>query len=95
MDLGQYLDKSGCECLNEADDHPWAHAMTSGGGFLESDCDEQIILSLSFNQAVKIHSIKIKGPEGKGPKHIRLFHNLPNTVDFDRADNMEATQDFT
>ncbi|XP_069108906.1 uncharacterized protein, partial [Argopecten irradians] len=42
MDLGSFINKSGCECLNEADDHPLAHAFTTKGGYLESDCDEQI-----------------------------------------------------
>ena len=51
MDLDTLLDKKLCECLNEADDHPYEHALTSGGGYLESDCDEQLILSLAFNQA--------------------------------------------
>ena len=50
VDLSKFLNKPGCECLNEADDHPYAHALNSGGGFLESDCDEQLILSLAFNQ---------------------------------------------
>ena len=55
MDLDTLLDKKLCECLNEADDHPYEHALTSGGGYLESDCDEQLILSLAFNQVqVKI-----------------------------------------
>jgi hypothetical protein len=41
MDLTKFLEKPGCECLNESDDHPFADCLTSGGGFLESDCDEQ------------------------------------------------------
>ena len=49
MDLVTFIDKSGSECLNEDDDHPYGHCLTSGGGFLQSDCDEQLILSLSFN----------------------------------------------
>ena len=63
------------------------------GGYLESDCDEQLILSLAFNQAVKVHSLKIKAPSDKGPKNIRIFMNQPNTLDFDSADSMIATQD--
>ena len=94
MDLDTLLDKKLCECLNEADDHPYEHALTSGGGFLESDCDEQLILSLSFNQAVKVHSLKLKAPADKGPKNIRIFMNQPNTIDFDKADSMVATQDL-
>jgi len=93
MDLTSFIDKSRSECLNEDDDHPYAHCLTSAGGFLQSDCDEQIILSLSFNQSVKIHSLKIKAPTDKGPKTLRVFQNQPNTLDFDGADSMEAAQD--
>lgn len=53
MDLGTFIVKNECECLNEADDHPLAHALTSGGGYLASDCDEQLIINISFNQVCK------------------------------------------
>ncbi len=49
-----YVDKSKSECLNEADEHPYVHCLSAGGGYLESDCDEQLILSLSFNQVGEI-----------------------------------------
>ena len=42
MDLSTLINKSGSECLNESDDHPLTHALTSKGGYLESDCDEQV-----------------------------------------------------
>jgi len=93
LDLMTFIDKSRSECLNEDDDHPYAHCLTSAGGFLQSDCDEQIILSLSFNQSVKIHSLKLKAPSDKGPKTLRVFQNQPNTLDFDKADSMAAAQD--
>jgi len=96
IELNSFISKNACECLNEADDHPFAHCLQDGvGGYLESDCDEQLILSLSFNQAVKIHSLKIKAPADKGPKNIRIFMNQPNTLDFDGADSMIATQDIS
>ena len=94
MDLTSFLDKSKSECLNESDDHPYAHCLTPGGGFLESDCDEQLILALTFNQAMKVHSLKIKAPSDKGPKTIRIFQNQPNTLDFDKADSMVSIQDL-
>lgn len=50
MDLATFIVKNECECLNEADDHPLAHALTSGGGHLASSCDEQLIINISFNQ---------------------------------------------
>ena len=51
MDLSPFINKSGCECLNEADDHPLAHCLTSKGGYLESDCDEQVrvVLLCQYN----------------------------------------------
>merc|ERR1712029_721754 len=93
MDLVTFIDKSKSECLNEDDEHPYQHCLSSGGGYLGSDCDEQLILSLSFNQSVKIHSLKLKAPADKGPKTLRIFQNQPNTLDFDKADSMEAAQD--
>jgi len=42
MDLLSFINKAHCECLNEADEHGLADALTSQDGFLESDCDEQV-----------------------------------------------------
>ncbi|XP_019879651.1 thioredoxin-like protein 1 [Aethina tumida] len=94
MDLHPFIMKAQCECLNESDDHPFTHCLTSGGGYLQSDCDEQLIISVTFNQSVKIHSLKIKAPADKGPKFIRLFINQPRTLDFDSADNCYSVQDL-
>jgi thioredoxin len=93
VDLAQYIDKANSECLNEDDDHPFHECLTRGDGFLQSDCDEQLIISLSFTQVVKVHSIKVKAPSDSGPKTLRLFLNQPNTLDFDKAAGMVATQD--
>ncbi|KAK9503601.1 hypothetical protein O3M35_010129 [Rhynocoris fuscipes] len=94
MDLLSFIMKNQCEALNESDDHPLSHCLTSSGGFLESDCDEQLIISLAFNQAVKVHSIKFKGPADKGPKKVKLFINQPNTLDFDAAASNVAVQEL-
>ena len=93
MDLSPFILKANCECLNEHDDHPFTHCLQAGGGFLQSDCDEQLILSIAFNQGVKIHSLKIKGPVDKGPKTIKIFINQPHTLDFDLANSYTSVQD--
>ncbi|XP_064596138.1 thioredoxin-like protein 1 [Liolophura sinensis] len=93
-DLNSFLNKSGCECLNESDDHPFTHAITQKGGYLESDCDEQLIIHMAFNQAVKLHSLQLLAPEDKGPKTIKIFINQPHTLDFDQCENMEPLQKF-
>lgn len=83
-----------CECLNESDDHCLAHGLSSEKGYLESDCDEQLIISITFTQAVKVHSLKIKAPSDKGPKTLKLFINQPRTMDFDMADSNICVQDL-
>ena len=52
-------------------------------------------MSYQFFKGVKVHSIKIKAPSDKGPKTVRIFQNLPNTLDFDKADSMVCAQDLT
>jgi len=94
IDLGTFITSNQCECLNEADEHPMVHALKSEGGFLQSDVDEQLIMSISFNQAIKLHSLKLKAPLELGPKEIRLFINQPRTIDFDQADSMNCVQDL-
>uniref|UniRef100_A0A6P7GCY9 Thioredoxin-like protein 1 n=1 Tax=Diabrotica virgifera virgifera TaxID=50390 RepID=A0A6P7GCY9_DIAVI len=54
----------------------------------------QLIISIAFNQSVKIHSLKIKAPADKGPKTIRIFINQPRTLDFDLADSYTSVQDL-
>lgn len=92
VDLVTFIAKSTCECLNDSDDHPFANCLSAGGGYLESDCDEQLIMSYGFNQAVKLHSLKISAPEDSGPKTLKLFINQPRTLDFDQADTSEPVQ---
>lgn len=93
MDLTGLLSKKDVECLNEADDQTLGACLT-GSTYLESDCDAQLIINLPFTQPVKCHSIQIKGPPDCGPKNIKLFINLPMTLDFDSAEQMEPIQAF-
>jgi len=90
--LNGEVNSAASECLNENDEHPLAHCLTQQGGYLASDCDEQLIISLSFNQAVKVHSLLFKGPEDKAPKTVKVFINQPSTLDFDKAEGYEPTQ---
>lgn len=111
MDLSPFILKAQCECLNENDEHPLTNALSTGGGFLQSDCDEQVfffickhiginilfsqlIISITFNQAVKVHSLKVKGPMDKGPKTIKIFINQPRTLDFDMAESCSCVQEL-
>lgn len=94
MDLNTFISKNECECLNESDDHCMVHCLTPSGGYLQSDCDDQLILSITFNQVVKIHSLKFRAPMHLGPKDVKLFINQPRTIDFDMAESMTSVQDL-
>jgi len=58
MELNSFIMKSQCEALNDSDNHPLL-ALIENNGYIESDCDQQLILSLAFKQPVKVHSIKV------------------------------------
>jgi len=93
MDLFGFICKKDCECLNESDEYQLNGCLNSGGAsYLESDADEQLIINIPFNQPIKLHSLKIKGPADRGPKTIKIFINQPRTLDFDQASQMEPIQ---
>lgn len=92
-----HIDKKSIECLNQSSSHTVNALFQDGStsGFLESDCDEQLIISVSFQQAVKIHSLRFFAPsDGHGPKIIKIFINRTSTLDFDEAEIMEAVQEI-
>ncbi|XP_001943433.1 thioredoxin-like protein 1 [Acyrthosiphon pisum] len=93
MDLSSFIVRSQCEALNDSDDHPLP-GLFEKSGYIESDCDQQLILSFIFTKPVKVHSIKVKAPKHNGPKSLRLFTNHPNTIDFDSATFNLAAQEL-
>ena len=92
MSLNSLLNSSGSECLNECDDHPLDNCLQDNAALLKSDCDEQLIISLAFNQVVKIQSLKLRAPATSGPKTLRVFKNQPRTLDFSQAESFESIQ---
>lgn len=94
MDLTGLIDSKGCECLNGSDKTPFENVLKVDETYLESDCDEQLIMMVSFNQAVKLHSLKIYGPAENGPKTVKMFLNQSRTLDFESAEHMEPVQEL-
>lgn len=93
IDLSSLIMKSGCECLNESDSHPFNNCLNDNKeSYLESDCDEQLIITFAFTQSIKLHSIKFRAPEEYGPKTLKLFLNHPKSIDFDTAESLEPVQ---
>jgi len=89
-DLSVFFAKKDSECLNESDIHTFANLL-EGKGYLESDCDEQLLISIGFSKPVKLHSLKVSGPDN-APKTLCLFINQPHTMDFDQAAGQHPVQ---
>ncbi|GAB1607129.1 thioredoxin-like protein 1 [Argonauta hians] len=92
MDLYSLINESCSECLNESDAHTFSNCLRKGNRYLESDCDEQLILFVSFNQPIRLHSFKMQAPAENGPKTLKFFINQPRTLDFDQAETMGSIQ---
>lgn len=93
VDLASLINKKDSECMNQSDDHTWEHALTlSNSLYLESDCDEQLLLHVTFSQSVKLHSLIIQGPEDNGPKDVKIFINQTRSLDFDSAESNTCLQ---
>ena len=68
--------------------------------FTESDCDEQLLLNIPFNQAVRLTGLSLAGPgadaagadPGALPRQVRLFVNRPS-LGFAEAEADPATQE--
>nr|XP_046196820.1 thioredoxin-like protein 1 [Oncorhynchus gorbuscha] len=93
MDLMPFVNKAGCECLNESDESGFDNCLVKDTTYLESDCDEQLLVTMAFNQPVKLYSMKLQTSDfAQAPKCVKIFINLPRSMDFDDAERSEATQ---
>ncbi|XP_009771079.1 PITH domain-containing protein At3g04780 [Nicotiana tabacum] len=103
VDLSDFIDWSGVECLNQNSSHSISNALKQGyredeGLNLESDADEQLLIYIPFNQVIKLHSFVIKGPEEEGPKTVKLFSNkehmgFSNVSDYPPSDTAILSED--
>ncbi|KAI0501198.1 hypothetical protein KFK09_016141 [Dendrobium nobile] len=103
VDLVDFVDWRGVECLNQSSAHVIDNALKQGyrdddGLHLESDADEQLLIYIPFTQVVKLHSVVIKGPEEEGPRTLKLFANkenmgFSNVNDYPPSDSLMLSQD--
>lgn len=81
IDCLSLVNKTNSYCLNESSSHPHSKLFAFDGAigpdsFLESDSDEQLLLSLTFNSTVKISSIQFATlTDGTAPCIIKMFIN--------------------
>uniref|UniRef100_A0A7S1VA43 PITH domain-containing protein n=1 Tax=Grammatophora oceanica TaxID=210454 RepID=A0A7S1VA43_9STRA len=97
MDLSSKIDNSDCYARNEAAGYPFTNLFIGDTRLgCKSDADEQLILHISFQEFVKVHSIKLTefnsglNPE-ENPTKIHLYVNREN-LGFEDADQVDPTQ---
>ncbi|KAL0005610.1 hypothetical protein SO802_013171 [Lithocarpus litseifolius] len=103
VDLVDFIDWSGVECLNQSTSQSVPNALKQGyreddGLNLESDADEQLLIYIPFTQVIKLHSILIKGSEEEGPKTVKLYSNkehmgFSNVNEFPPSDTVVLSPD--
>ncbi|GAB1517719.1 hypothetical protein RhiTH_000769 [Rhizoctonia solani] len=103
VSLLEYLDSTQLNCLNESDTHNIKSILgnktfNTGKSYLESDSDEQLLINLYFNQAVRIRSIVIHTVDAShAPKAIKLainrasigFEDVESAIEPDMAQVIE------
>ncbi|CAA0816755.1 PITH domain-containing protein [Striga hermonthica] len=103
VDLQEFVDWSGVECLNQSGSHSLPNALKQGyreddGLHLESDADEQLLIYIPFTQVIKLHSFVIRGPGEEGPRTVKLFANrehmgFSNVNDFPPSDTAVLSEE--
>ena len=58
-DINEFVTLNQVDCLNQQENHGVRNIFNKDDPYLESDVDEQLLISIPFNQAVKVHSIKL------------------------------------
>ena len=74
------INKSKCFCLNEDTNNSHTNLFSFDGTekYLESDCDEQLLLHLEFQQSVKLNSLQFETlMDDTSPCRVKLFINKP------------------
>ncbi|XP_062511996.1 thioredoxin-like protein 1 [Corticium candelabrum] len=95
-DLEQFIDTSTSEFLNLSEDTPMNNALEPDGSYVESDCDEQLLMTVGFSQAVKLHSLTIYCEDtAYAPKTVKIFINQPGSMDFDSAERNKCVEEIS
>lgn len=94
-DLSACIDFRNVECLNSKPGKGFENVLKQGyreddALILESDTDEQVLIHIPFQQAVRLSGILIRstGDPATAPKQVKLFVNN-NVIGFSEA--MEST----
>ncbi|KAH0483728.1 MAG: hypothetical protein KVP17_005219 [Porospora cf. gigantea B] len=98
--LVELIDKSSLECLNQSSDCGASDVLLqpSPDVFVESDVDDQLLVSFGFRQPVRVYALRIVCPEeavkgGFSPESVKVFANTMN-LDFQSAEESHPTQEL-
>ncbi len=99
INLSDQIDKSDCYARNQAPGFPMTNLFIGDSRLgCKSDADEQLIIHISFQEFVKVKSIKFvafnngEDPECN-PSTVKLYVNR-NNLGFEDIDDVEPTQVF-
>lgn len=94
VSVNQFVDNRQTTCLNTTDEvTPLFQAGSTK--ILESDCDEQLLFTVTFQGEVKLSDILVTAPlDGRAPKTITIVINQPH-LDFESVEDVPATQTLT
>jgi len=91
-DLTEHITANQLDALNQKGGHDVRNILTRDASYLESDVDEQLIISVPFNQTVKLHSLQfVAASIDHAPKQVKLYVNR-STLGFDEVGSVEPTQ---
>lgn len=100
LDLSAKIDNSDCYARNQAPGFPMTNLFIGDSRLgCKSDADEQLIIHISFQEFVKIKSIKFtafnngENPEDN-PAGVKLYVNR-NNLGFEDIEDVEPTQEFS
>ncbi|KAG8466675.1 hypothetical protein KFE25_008054 [Diacronema lutheri] len=84
---------TGTEVLNAANPQALGAVLTTGSvdAPMRSDCDEQLLIAVPFNQPVKLHSLLIQAAEEGAPRTLKLYVNR-SSMGFDDTESFPPTQ---
>jgi len=94
--LSSFIEAGQSQCLNQSSEHTLKDLLSKGSGkYLESDADEQLLLTIAFKNEVSIRSIVMRSnKDGRAPKGVKFFLNNTH-MDFNDADSETSLQDFS
>ena len=93
QELSPLYVRSQTYCLNAHPSHPFAHLNVGDSSLcLRSDTDEQLLIHIVFQTAVRLAAISVKAPaDDSAPTSLRLYSNLSNPG-FTDIEDLEVAQ---